>query len=149
MGHWSEFELDLVTAPVLADEVPVDQAREVLQVGGSGVAVVNVVGVFPDIDGQKRLVAVGKGVSGIGSIEDRDLSSLFGKPGPSWSEVGQCLGWEVLDEVVNVSPLALNKLLELSSRLGLVWRDAVPVEGVVPMLGSIIEDLLVLAAALT
>lgn len=30
-----------------------------------------------------------------------------------------------------------------------MWRDAVPVEGVVPMLGSIIEDLLVLAAALT
>lgn len=83
MVHGSEFKLDLVTAPVLADEVPVDQAGEVLQVGGSGIAVINVVGVFPDIDSQKRLVAIGKGISSIGSIEDRDLSTLFGKPGPS------------------------------------------------------------------
>lgn len=146
MVHGSEFKLDLVAVPVLADEVPVDQTGEVLKVGSSGIAIVNVVGVFPDIDSQKRLVAIGKGISSIGSIEDRDLSTLFGEPGPSWAEVGQCLGWEVLDEVVNASPLAVNKLLELSSRFSLVWRDAVPVEGVVPMLGSIIKDLLVLAA---
>lgn len=143
---WSEFEVNLVAAPVLADEVPVDQAGEVLQVGGSSVAVVNVVGVLPNIDSQERLVAVGEGISSIGSIEDGDLSTLFGKPGPARPEVGQSLGREILDKVVNASPLALNQLLELSSRFGLMRGDAVPVEGMIPMLGSIVEDLLVLAA---
>lgn len=142
----SEFELDLVTAPVLADEVPVDEAREVLEVGGSGVAVVNVVGVFPDINSQEGLVAVGKRVSSIGSIEDGDLSTLFGKPGPARPEVGQCLCREVLNKVINTAPLALNQLLELPSRLSLMRRDAMPIKGMIPMLSSIIEDLLVLAA---
>lgn len=142
----SEFELDLVTAPILADEVPVDEAREVLEVGGSGVAVVNVVGVFPDINSQEGLVAVGQRVSSIGSIEDGDLSTLFGKPGPARPEVGQCLCREVLDKVINTAPLALNQLLELPSRLSLMRRDAMPIKGMIPMLSSIIEDLLVLAA---
>ena len=143
--HGSEFELDLVTAPVLADEVPVDQAREVLEVGGSGVAVVNVVGVLPDIHSQEGLVAVGQRVSSIGGIEDGDLSTLFSKPGPARPEVGQRLCREVLDKVINAPPLALNQFLELPSRLSLMRRDAMPVKGMIPMLGSIIEDLLVLA----
>ena len=146
MLHGSELEVYLVTAPVLADEVPVDQSGEVLQVGGSGVAVVNIVGVFPDINGQEGLVAVGEGVSSVGSIEDGDISTLFGKPGPPRPEVAQSLRREVLDKVINAPPLALNQFLELPSRFSFMRRDAVPVKGMIPMLGSIIEDLLVLAA---
>jgi hypothetical protein len=137
----SELEVDLVAVPVLVHEVPVDNSREVAQVGSAGIAVVDVVGVLPDIDGQQRVVSVGEGVAGVGGIEDGNLLSLLGEPGPSRPEVAQRLRRELLDEVVDAAPLADDQVLQLAGRLSLVGSDAVPVEGVVPVLGSIVEDL--------
>lgn len=132
--------------PILVHEVPIDDSSEVLKVGAPGVAVIDVVGMFPDIDSQKRLIATGQWVSSIGSVQDGNVLTLLAEPGPARAEVGESLSWKVLEEVVNAAPLANDDILQLSSELRLVRRDAVPVEGVVPMLGGIVEDLLVLAA---
>lgn len=142
----SEFKIHFVTVPILVHEVPIDQSREVLKVVGSGIAVIDVVSVLPDIYSQQRMVAIGHWVSSIGGVKDGNILTLFGKPGPSRAEVGKSLSWKLLNEVINAAPLANNEVLQLSSELSLVRSDAVPVEGVVPMLGSIVEDLGVLAA---
>lgn len=143
----SEFKIHLVTVPILVHEVPIDNSGEVLKVSSSGIAVIDVVSVLPDIDSQKRLVAIGQWVSSIGCVNDGNILTLLAKPGPARAEVAKSLSWKILEEVINAAPLANNEILQLSSKLTLVGRDAVPVEGVVPMLGGIVEDLLVLAAA--
>jgi hypothetical protein len=103
--------------------------------------------VLPDINGQEGLVPAGEGVSGVGGVEDGDVVLVLGKPGPAGAEVGHCLVGELLEEFVDGAPLGYDDFLELALGFGLVGGDAVPVEGVVPVLGRVVEDLGVLAAA--
>lgn len=46
--------------------LPVDDLPEGLYAVGTGIAVVDVVGVFPYVDGQQRVQAVGQGIAGVG-----------------------------------------------------------------------------------
>jgi len=109
--HHSEFELHLIAVPIFIHEVPIDKSWEILKVCGSGVAVVDVVGVLPDVNGQEGIVAIGQGISGIGGIENGDFLALLGEPGPSWAEIGKGLGWKLFDEVVDAAPFADNQVL--------------------------------------
>jgi hypothetical protein len=56
------------------------------------------------------------------------------------------LGVEIFDEILSISPFAGDKMLNVAMGFGLMWGDAVPIEGVVPMLGSVVEDLGIFAA---
>lgn len=78
----SELEDGLVGFKVFVDKLPVDHSAEVFDVLGSGVAVVDVVGMFPDVNGQQRLIVVSEGVTGIRGVEDSDVVLVLGKPGP-------------------------------------------------------------------
>lgn len=71
---------------------------------------------------------------------------MFGKPSPSWAEVGYGLSWEVLKELLYATPFVNNEFSEFSLRLSLFGSDAMPVEGMVPVLGGIVEDFVVFAA---
>ena len=117
-----------------------------MKVCGSGVAVVDVVGVLPDVNGQQGIVAIGQGISGIGGIENGDFLALLGQPGPSRAEIGQSLSWKFFDEVVDAAPFADDQVLQLAGGFGLVGRDAVPIEGVVPVLSAVVENFDVFAA---
>lgn len=139
MDLQSEFKTDFSILEILWHKFPVDNSVEVLQIGGSGIAVIDVVGVFPDIDSQKRDVVVGERVASIWCIEDGNVVILFGKPGPSWTEIGNGLGWKVLKELIHATPFVNNQLLEFSFRFSFVGSDAVPIESMIPMLSSIVE----------
>lgn len=89
--YHSELESSLIVIPVALYESPIDHLAEVFQILGSCVAVINVVGVLPDINSQQRLVAISKRIAGIRSVEDRDVTVLLCKPGPSRAEVCDCL----------------------------------------------------------
>lgn len=117
-----------------------------MEVGSAGVAVIDVVGVLPNVHSQQGMVTVGERIACVRGIEDSNVLVLLSKPSPSRAEVSQSLSGEFLDEVVYASPLAFDELLELSSWFSLVGGNAMPVESVVPMLGGIVEDLRVLAA---
>jgi len=67
---------------VALDELPVDQVAEVLDVLGPHVPVVDVVGVFPDVDGEEGLEVVDQRISGIRGVDNADPVVLFGEPGP-------------------------------------------------------------------
>ena len=148
VGWWSEFEGELFGFEVIVGEVPVDDIGEIVDIGGSDVAVVDVVCVLPDINSQDGLVVAGQRISGIGCIEDDKL--IVGascQPGPSWAEISNCLCWELSEEVGKTAPFSHDLCFELRWGFGLFWSDAVPIEGVIPVLGGIVEDLLIFAAA--
>ena len=58
------------SSEVVRHEVPVDQVPEVLDVLGTGIAVVDVVGVLPHVAGQQRGLAGGQGATGVAGIDD-------------------------------------------------------------------------------
>lgn len=101
---------------------------------------------FPDINRQNRLIALTQRVLSIARVHNEQFLALLGQPGPTRSEVADCLSSEVLEEEINCVPLGLDVFAELSFRRGLIWSDAVPEEGVVPMLEGVVEYLLFLAA---
>jgi hypothetical protein len=83
MDVQSEFEVDLVRFEVLVDEFPINDTVEVLEVSSSGISVVDVVGVFPDINSKERLVVAGKGISGIRGVDDSNVILILGEPSPA------------------------------------------------------------------
>ena len=101
---------------------------------------------LPDVDSQEGLVLAGEGVARVGGVENGDVVLVLGQPGPARAEVGDCLGRELLEEGLDRAPLRADHFLELALGLGFVGGDAVPVEGVVPVLRGVVEDLGVLAA---
>lgn len=144
---WSSSELQfyLVLLKDSVDKFPVYHITEVLYIFGPSIAVVNVIGMLPDVHSQKREVVVGQRVACVRCIEDSHLILVLSQPSPARSKVGNCLGREVLEEVVKCSPLGKDKFFKFSVKLSLLWSDAIPVEGMIPVLGSIVENFLVFA----
>ena len=144
---WSEFQGGIFGLEVIVGKVPVDDIGEIVDIGGSDVAVIDVVGVLPYIHGQNWFEVAGQRVSGVRCIEDNQLTvGVSGQPGPSRAEISNCLGRELSEEVGDTAPFCHNLRFELRWRFGLIGCDGIPIEGVIPMLGSIIEDLLIFAA---
>ena len=52
MDERSELELNFIAFIVFAHEFPVNDVIKVLEVGSTGISVVNVISMFPDIDSQ-------------------------------------------------------------------------------------------------
>src|SRR5690606_21037423 len=73
---------------VLVDEIPVDEVldhrgHEV----GTPVAVIDVVGMLPHVDGEKRSLAFGQGIFGVRGIHNRELAAVQHQPGPAAAEL--------------------------------------------------------------
>ena len=78
------------------DVVPVHQVVEPgFEVFRAGVAVVDVIGVFPHIDAQDRVAAMDQGRFAIGGLGDFELAVLDGQPGPAGAELGGAGGDEI------------------------------------------------------
>lgn len=56
---------------------------ENVQIIGSGVPVVDVVGMLPDIDGEQGLEPVSQWVSSVAGVHDLKIIVPLGQPGPS------------------------------------------------------------------
>ena len=69
------------------DFLPVDEIPAFLDEFSASVAAVDVVGMFPDVDGENGLVAGCHRVAGVGFLEDVELAFVVGgQPCPSGSE---------------------------------------------------------------
>ena len=80
-----------------------------MEVRGAAVLVVEVVGVFPDIEGEERLEAVGDGVVCTWVLGDGEFASVVGlQPDPAGAEEADALGLEVGLEGVEGAPLGLD-----------------------------------------
>ena len=62
-----------------------------VQVAWTGIAVVDVVGVFPDVNGQQRLRVGGQRGTGVAGGDDSQAAvGIFDQPGPARAEVFRC-----------------------------------------------------------
>lgn len=96
---------------------------------------------LPDIHCQQRLVVRLQSVVGIASVDDCQLVPSLGQPSPARAEVGSCVGNELIQKFIDGAPFGLDHGSELRTWLSLFRADAVPIEGVVPVLGCIVVDL--------
>ena len=82
------------TVPFLHD-APIDNPPEGFEVRGAAVLVVEVVGVFPDVEGQEGLEPMGGGVVGAGVLADGQGAIGIGlEPHPAGAEEGGAGGDE-------------------------------------------------------
>ena len=85
--------------------------------GGAAVLVVEVVGVFPDVEGKEGLEALGDRVVRAGLLgDDEGAVEGCGEPDPAGAEEGDAFGDEVGLEGVEGAPLLLDLGFEMPGR---------------------------------
>ena len=131
------------TVEATLHEVPIDElVKESLDVAGASVAIIDVVGVFPNVDNHQGLQMFRQRRAGVGSRIDFKLTvKALHEPRPTGTEVVGCLGREVRHEALERTPLLDNGFQQRTGRLAAaIGGQALPVESVVVGLSSIIED---------
>jgi len=129
----------------LINELPVDNLPEFLNVVRTAVLEILVVSVLPDVNSEDGAEAVGLRHHSIGRVPDGELGSrrIVHEPGPARAEVGNTLGFEFRLELVNRAEGGGDGFLEGLGHGLAVGGQALPVEGVVEVLGGlVVENLL-------
>ena len=86
---------------------------------GAAILVVEVVGVFPDVEGEEGAKAVGDGVVGAGVLADGQGAGGIGlAPDPAGAEEADALGDELFLEGFEGAPLGFDPGLEGAGRAG-------------------------------
>src|SRR5690606_35960942 len=126
---------------VLGHEVPVHQVPERLDVLRTQVAVVDVVGMLPDVAGQQRGVAAGHRVAGAdGAGQGQGTVGLLHQPAPAGAEGADGDLAELFLELVEGAEGGVDGVGQGAGGLATAVRaQAVPVEGVVPDLRGVVE----------
>ena len=108
------------------DDFPVDDLPEGGEMGGAAVLVVEVVGVFPDVEGEEGVEAFGDGVVGAGFLGD-DQSTVFlcGEPYPAAAEEARAFGFELGLECLRTPPLLSYLLRQRGLRVKPAMRSRV------------------------
>ena len=131
------------TVKATLHEVPIDElVKEGLDVGRTGVAVIDVVGVFPNVDDHQGLEMFRQRRAGVGGRIDFKLAvQALDEPRPAGAEVVGRLGREVCNEAFVRTPLLDDGVHQCAGRFAAaVGAQALPIEGVVVALRSVIED---------
>ena len=128
------------------DEVPVDDVREY---GGRKprplVPVINVIGVFPNIEREQRNHPVMRHWR-VRVVERSDpkRAPIEHQPRPAAGEMVDRLFLQLLKHCVGIAERVVDEVRELASRaLTLRWSEALPEEAVVPQLRAVVEQLAV------
>src|SRR5690606_32009806 len=127
---------------VLRHEVPVHQVPERLDILRTGVAVVDVVGMLPHVTGQQRSVTGGDRIAGAdGAYQAQRAVSLLHQPAPAGTEGADGNLAELFLECVEGAECLVDRFCQFTGGLAAaIGAQAVPVEGVVPDLGSVVEQ---------
>ena len=59
----SELQINFLISPILIDEIPIDNISEILKISSSSISIINIVSMLPDINSQKRSIAIGQRIS--------------------------------------------------------------------------------------
>ncbi len=115
---------------LLRHKIPVDKIPEISHILGSGVLLVQIVGMLPHVDDQNRLVAIGKRVAGIGFLNDFKMTFLvFHQPAPSAAKQRNRLGGKFLLKLVETAEITLIGIKQFAFRLCLgMSRQAIPIK---------------------
>jgi hypothetical protein len=86
-------------------------------------------------------------ISSIGGIEYDELPCALGEPCPARAKVANGLRREFCEEIIEASPFLNYLVFKLASGFSFIGGYAVPVEGMVPVLGCVVEYLGVFTAS--
>lgn len=96
---------------------PVDNLPQCIQVCGTLVLVVQVIGMFPDVKGEDGFKAVGYGIVGVGVLGYGEFAgSIDLEPDPAGAKEACALGFEIGLEGIEGAPLLLNLRQEFARR---------------------------------
>ena len=136
---YSFFESMLVTDLYY---LPIHNLPQLSQVRGTVVLVIEVVSVFPDVEGQQGFQAFGDGVGGTGFLgDDQGSVSFGGEPYPTATEETNAFGYELFLESVEATPLLLDLFRQraLEVEAGGSWRELGEVKVMVQDLAGVVE----------
>lgn len=121
---------------------PIHEIPEILQIFRSPVPIIDIIGMFPDIAGEKRGIVGCERGSGIGGGYEIERSvRFFHEPSPSGTEGFHGHVVEGFFEHLYRLPFLEDQFLDIGSLQNIPSRSkTLPVEGMVPDLGGIIED---------
>jgi hypothetical protein len=127
---------------VFLGELPVEALLEHgLHIALALIAVVDVVGVLPDVHGQQATHAVRHRRVRVGGGDDLQLSVLVDEPRPAAAELTSGGGAELLEEALIGAEVALEAPAQRRRGRRRVGRERVPVKIVVPRLRGVVEKL--------
>ena len=90
------------------NNIPIDNAPQSLQMGGTTVLVVQVVGVFPNVKSKKWFQTFCQRISGILLLGDKEFTALIGRePHPAAPEKPHAFSLKLRLEVFHAVPLPL------------------------------------------
>src|SRR5512139_1660183 len=120
---------------------------ERLEVVRAAVAIVDVVGVLPDVAAEDRGGAVHQRILAVRGLGDFELAVLDLQPAPAGAELTDARGLEIGLELVEAAEVLVDLLLELARQLGAaaIGLHPAPEVDMVIVLAGIVEDRRVLA----
>ena len=109
------------------NNIPIDNAPQSLQMGGTTVLVVQVVGVFPNVKSKKRFQTFCQRISGILLLGDKEFTALIGRePHPAAPEKPHSFSLELSLEVFYAAPLPPDLTKKTAVRCRLHLTSATP-----------------------
>src|SRR6266567_4544705 len=128
---------------ILGSEFPVEELVDHgLRVIGAAVLIIEVVRVLPDIDRQEGRLSADERHFGVGGAHDLERIPVNDEPGPSAAELLHRGGDEFLLDGVETAEFRLDPVGERTARLApALGLERTPVEGVIPGLCRIVEQL--------
>src|SRR3982751_5737166 len=129
-------------AEQLVDIVPVDQViAERLQIVGTAVAIVDVVGVLPDVAAEDRRRAMDQRAFAVRGLGDFELAVLDRQPAPAGAELADAGGGEIGLELLETAEVFGDLLFQTAGQLAAaaIWLHPVPEVQMVVVLAGIVE----------
>ena len=125
----------------LSDDFPIHDFPKVVKLVGSAVLVIEVVGMFPNIETEQWSQAFGEGITRVRLFRDDEFAGLvLGKPCPAGPEQGDASVAELLLEILQRSPLTVDRFRQFAiGRFGR-WRELGEIKIMVQDLPRVIKD---------
>ncbi len=133
---------------VLVREVPVHEAvEEGRDVGWALVLEIQIVGMLPNIHGEeRRAVFICERCIGVRRFANFNLAALSDEPRPAGAELGRAGFGEFVFKTVIAAEGGVDGVTHSAGRgAAAIGRHGMPIEGVVPNLGGVVEQTLILA----
>jgi hypothetical protein len=125
---------------VLSRKGPVYDLPESFHIFCPGIAVINIISMFPYITGQQRLLIILERIARIaGGLNSQAAVIILDQPGPAGAEQRNSRGSKFFFKLGNTAEILNNRFFQIAGRFpAAAGRQAVPVKGVVPDLAALL-----------
>lgn len=139
-SNTTSWDLSIVSLITFINHLPVHDLPKFGKMGGTTVLIIEIIGVLPNVEGQKGLQALGNGVGSAGFLrDDQGAISLSGEPYPAAAKKAYAFGNELFFESVETPPLLHDLIDHLACRSCRFRSKLREIEVVVEDLTGIVE----------